>query len=116
MMDEGRLGIAKVKKKISSKRTAQDTMYTLHSVYSVRSRLQLYCSTVPCAWAKGFRGRKEKGRIQGGKGAVPHPRPVKGGRIPPRTQSFHSFQILNWRVKNIKKVCCSFSALRRLCT
>ena len=37
MMDEGRLGIAKVKKKISSKRTAQDTMYTLHSVYSVRS-------------------------------------------------------------------------------
>ena len=54
---------------------------------------------------KGLEGerRKEKARIQGGKGAVPHPRPVKGGRIPPRTQSFHSFQILNWRVKNIKK-------------
>ena len=36
-----------------------------------------------------------KGRIQGGgKGAVP----------PPRTQSYHTFQILNWRVKNIKKI------------
>ena len=35
----------------------------------------------------------------------------------PRTQSFHTFKILNSRVKNIKKlVCCSFSALRRLYT
>ena len=41
-----------------------------------------------------------------------------GGNVPPpRTQSFHTFQILNSRVKNIKKlVCCFFSALRRLYT
>ena len=43
----------------------------------------------------------------GGKGSVP----------PTETQSFHTFQILNSRVKNFKKlVWCSFSALRRLYT
>ena len=33
-----------------------------------------------------------KGIYRGGKGAVPHPRPVKKGVAPPpRTQSFHTF-------------------------
>ena len=40
----------------------------------------------------------------------------RGAEPPPRTQSFHTFHILNSRVKNIKIFCCSFSALRRLYT
>ena len=40
-----------------------------------------------------------------------------GGSTHPKTQGFQNFQILNSRVKNIKKlVCCSYSALRRLFT
>ena len=51
----------------------------------------------------------------GGKGAVPHPRPVKGG---PRTQSLH---FLNHKLKSEKHkklvlICCSVSELRRLYT
>ena len=34
----------------------------------------------------------------------------QGGSAPPptRTQSYHTFQIWNWRVKNIKKLVCCF--------
>ena len=56
-----------------------------------------------------YQGRIRRG---GARRAVP-PRHVMGGIDPPE-QSFHTFQILNSRVKNMKKlVCCSFSALRR---
>ena len=45
-----------------------------------------------------------KGVYREGKGAVP-PLDLYGGRCsPPRTQSFHTFQILNSRVKNITKI------------
>ena len=62
--------------------------------------------------SKNIQVHSNQGRIQGGgaRGTVP-PRPVKGGvELPRRTQSFHTFQILNSRVKNVKKlVCCSFN-------
>ena len=44
-------------------------------------------------------------------------KPTRAVQRGARTRSFHTFQILYSRVRNIKTlVCCSFSAWRRLCT
>ena len=47
---------------------------------------------------------------------MPHPRPVKrgGGEVHPRTQSFHTFQILNSRVKIMKKISLLFFQTKKI--
>ena len=42
-----------------------------------------------------------QGRTQGGGARGSAPRPVKGGGR--KTQSYHTFKIWSWRMKNMKK-------------
>ena len=59
------------------------------SLSNTSSRRNPNQSNTPAIYPRAYTG--------GGKGAVPHPRPLKegGGVFPPRNQSFHTFQIVN---------------------